>query len=226
MTSKKFLAAFALATALTAAAAPFAVAAEGSNVATTETKSGEEAAKLLELSRQLVEYGRKNNDPLSLIVAAGMRQQVGLDKADRKPDDPKDAAEGEPLTVAAILDEAKTLSGGDETIVAMADDVAAAATKGRTVGPGYNIVNLPGNSQDTYSNVSFDGGVYAEVYTEGSGNTNLDLFVYDENGNLICSDTDPSDINYCGWTPSWTGPFTIKVVNYGGSTNTYALITN
>ena len=205
---------------------------QGTNVSEEAAKADEPAtAKLYAMARDLVEYGRKNNDPLSLIVAANIRQQISLTEVDRKPTSTEGAGgtaeDATPeLTVEAILDEAKSMSGDDEAIVALADDITASATKGRTAGPGYNVVTLPGSTTDNYDNVSFNGGEYAEVYTEGSGATNLDLFVYDENGNLICSDTDYSDIAYCGWTPKWTGGFTIKVINQGGSSNRYALITN
>jgi hypothetical protein len=208
----------------------FANAETGTNVSTDETKTGEATAKLYALSRDLVEYGRKNKDALSLIVAAGMRQQVSLKPVDRKPkSDATAPAAADPtpeLTVEAILKEAQTMSGNDPTIVAMAKDVAASATKGRSAGPGYNVVTIPGKSTDSYDLVKFDGGDYAEVYTEGSGRSNLDLYIYDENGNLICSDTDSSDIAYCGWTPRWSGGFTIKVINRGTNSNKYALITN
>ena len=207
-----------------------ALAEEGTNVSQDEAQSGEPVAKLYAMARDLVEYGRKNNDPLSLIVAAGMRQQVALTEVDRTPTN-EGAGTAEPddtpeLTVEAILDEAKSISGDDDMIVALADDVMASATKGRSVGPGYNVVTLPGGTTDNYFGVSFDGSKYAEVYAEGSGRTNLDLYIYDENGNLICSDTDSSDVAYCGWTPKWTGAFDIKVINRGGASNRYALITN
>ena len=205
---------------------------QGSNLSQEAAKSDKPAtAKLYAMARDLVDYGRTNNDPLSLIVAANIRQQIQLTEVDRKPTSTEGsgAAAEDPtpeLTVDAILDEAKSMSGDDEAIVALADDIKASATKGRTAGPGYNVVTLPASTTDNYDNVSFNGGEYAEVYAEGSGASNLDLYVYDENGNLICSDTDYSDIAYCGWTPKWTGGFTIKVINQGGSSNRYALITN
>ncbi len=204
----------------------------GDNISQESAKADEPAtAKLYAMARDLVDYGRANNDPLSLIVAAGIRQQIALTEVDRKPSSTEGsgAAAEDPtpeLTVEAILDEAKSMSGDDEAIVALADDVTASATKGRSAGPGYNVVTLPGNTTDNYDRVDFNGGEYAEVYAEGSGATNLDLYVYDENGNLICSDTDYSDIAYCGWTPKWTGPFSIKVINQGSASNRYALITN
>lgn len=204
---------------------------KGGNVSTDAPTAADPVAKLYAMARDLVEYGRKNNDPLSLIVAAGIRQQITLTEVDRKPKTKGAGGEAAPddtpeLTVEAILDEAKSMSGDDEQIVALAADVVASATKGRSAGPGYNVVTLAGNTVDGYYGVDFNGGEYAEVYAEGSGATNLDLYIYDENGNLICSDTDYSDIAYCGWTPKWTGPFDIEVINRGDRSNRYALITN
>ena len=72
----------------------------------------------------------------------------------------------------------------------------------------------------------FTGGRYAEVAAVGDGDTDLDLYIYDGNGNLVCSDTDLSDRTYCGWTPRWTGAFTIKIVNRGRVYNRYTLVTN
>jgi hypothetical protein len=230
MTLRTMIAAAGLAAAFAAGIAVPGIAQEGTNVSQDAAKSGDATAKMYAMARDLVEYGRKNNDALALIVAAQVRQSIGLTEVDRKPKtEGTGSAEVDDtpeLTVDAILAEAKSMSGDDEMIVGLADDITASATKGRTVGPGYNVVTLPGNSIDSYDGVSFDGGVYAEVYAEGSGRTNLDLYIYDQNGNLICSDTDSSDIAYCGWTPSWTGPFSIKVVNRGGKSNKYALITN
>ena len=48
-------------------------------------------------------------------------------------------------------------------------------------------------------------------------------FVYDENGNLIDSDTDSTDVCVCSWTPRWTGYFSIKIRNYGNVRNYYTM---
>jgi hypothetical protein len=50
--------------------------------------------------------------------------------------------------------------------------------------------------------------------------------VYDENGNLIASDTDYTDDCYVRFYPRWTGVFRIKIVNRGGVYNNYAIVTN
>jgi hypothetical protein len=71
---------------------------------------------------------------------------------------------------------------------------------------------LPGDMKDTRT-VMFYGGELAQVTVHGDGFTNLDVFIYDENGNLIVSETSLSDDAILSWTPRWTGNFRIVVVN-------------
>lgn len=92
-------------------------------------------------------------------------------------------------------------------------------------GPQANTFRLEARSYRTFT-VSFVGGRKAEVALLGDGDTDLDLQVYDENGNLVASDEDDTDRCYVSWTPKWTGPFTIKVVNHGWVHNIFRIATN
>ena len=74
--------------------------------------------------------------------------------------------------------------------------------------------------------LNFKGGQIAAIRVSGDGDTDLDLYVYDERGNLIASDTDRSDECVVAWTPRWTGPFIVRVKNLGGVYNRYRMITN
>ena len=78
---------------------------------------------------------------------------------------------------------------------------------------------------DVYD-VYFQRGTEAEVAVIGDGDTDLDLYVYDENGNLIEYDTRIGDDCYVSWTPKWSGHFKIKVKNLGNESNCYLLMTN
>ena len=60
----------------------------------------------------------------------------------------------------------------------------------------------------------------------GDGDTDLDLYVYDQNGNLIDKDVDYTDNCVCTFVPRWTGLFVIKIVNRGSVYNRYVLRTN
>ena len=50
--------------------------------------------------------------------------------------------------------------------------------------------------------------------------------IYDENGNLIDSDTDSTDECLCTFTPRWTGQFKIKIKNRGNVYNEYQITTS
>ena len=93
----------------------------------------------------------------------------------------------------------------------------------RINGSSRTVERVSANSTDVY-NVTFIGGEPAEVFLVGDGDTDLDLFIYDENGNLIDSDTDNTDVCLCEWTPRWTGRFTIKIRNYGSVYNEYTML--
>lgn len=210
--------------ALAQTAAPAAPA--KANVDPTAPKpAGMLPVEQLHLSEQLAAYGRTAKDPLSLIVAAQIRQQVGVKVVDRKPDEgdsgaPASAEAG--AVVDGLLAEAKALSKNDATIVAMADDVKAAATKGRVGGGIVSLGQITGRTIHSRT-MSFRANQTAEVAAVGIDTNDIMLEVFDEGGHLICRDTDPA---YCRFTPAWTGSFTVKVHNDGKSLAHYRLETN
>jgi hypothetical protein len=73
---------------------------------------------------------------------------------------------------------------------------------------------------------TFRGGEFAMIEIDGDGSTDLDIYVYDENGNLITYGIGLSDREVVSFNPLWTGVFRIEVRNLGGRTNWYRLITN
>lgn len=79
-----------------------------------------------------------------------------------------------------------------------------------------------GGYNKTYS-VNFNGGERADVAISGNGSSDLDLYVYDQNGNEVCHSTSYGDDEHCIFYPRWTGPFLIKVVNVGSYANYYRI---
>jgi hypothetical protein len=66
----------------------------------------------------------------------------------------------------------------------------------------------------------------AEVAVIGDGDTDLDLYIEDEFGNIIVRDLDYTDRTYVQWTPRWTGAYKVKIRNLGRVYNQYTLLTN
>jgi hypothetical protein len=66
-------------------------------------------------------------------------------------------------------------------------------------------------------------GVSYDIVIDGDGDTDLDVYLYDENGALIDVDDDPTDFAIVSVTPRWTGRFVLKIVNHGRVYNRYVL---
>ena len=96
---------------------------------------------------------------------------------------------------------------------------------GRVPGPGTVCDTVGAFRTDVYTEW-FRGGEIATVVVSGDGDTDLDVFVYDEYGTLVAWDTGYTDDCLVVWRPRWTGPFRIKVVNRGSFYNRYVLATN
>ena len=104
-------------------------------------------------------------------------------------------------------------------------DLAVELGLDRVGGPGHSSDRVEANSTDVF-NITFKGGELARVFVEGDGDTDLDLYVYDSEGNLIDSDVHTSDVCLVRWTPSRTQTFRIEVRNLGSVWNAYEITTN
>ncbi len=129
-----------------------------------------------------------------------------------------------------LIADAKKFAGKDKVILAYAKQAEknikkGVTTRGAVGGARYHTDRVYSYDTDVYK-ISFWAGERAQVMVIGDGDTDLDLYIYDENGNLIDKDDDYTDDCICSWTPSWTGSFTIKIKNRGGVYNEYLLTTN
>jgi hypothetical protein len=73
---------------------------------------------------------------------------------------------------------------------------------------------------------NFQANQLAQVYVSGDGDTDLDLYVYDQNGSLVAYDEDWSDECLVRWIPNRTGTFTVVIKNLGRVWNQYYITTN
>lgn len=193
-----------------------------------------EAISQIRLANQLAKYGYENYSAPALIEAARILSQVETQDLKSELFTPgegdesaKDSAKPE-ITPENLLASAREFADGDETLLALANSAQISNSdnhRGLLGGPGRRVDRVAANSTDTYI-LAFKYGVPAEIFVSGDGDTDLDLYVYDENGNLIAHDDDYSDDCYVCWTPAWTGNFVVKIVNRGTVYNQYVLLTN
>lgn len=178
----------------------------------------------IRLIYSLSHYGYKNENAISLITAAQILKQ----KKYKLPD----------VNADKLLEDAKQFANGDRTVLAMIKKIKKDAKPKKTdpindiiinhgaVGEEkYSLDMIKAYATDTYK-INFKENQKAVVQIKGVGLTDLDLYIYDSNGNLITSDTAESDDCECTWIPVWTGEFTIRIKNSGGMYNLYFMQTN
>jgi hypothetical protein len=136
-----------------------------------------------------------------------------------------DGAAALPPTSAEMFAKATELAGDDAALVEIIADAAAETSRGRIGGAVSWLSKLNAGKMDIWE-VPFYGNSYAEIAVVGDGDSNLDMVLTDENGNVICYDTSRSDQVYCDFVPAWDGYFYVAVENTGGSRNSYYLLTN
>lgn len=205
----------------------------GSNVAEGAEGAGGAVAQMA-MAQDLYRYGLATSDALSVLAAARIAQSIDARDVARevetRPTEGADQAEtGEgvdaPADVAAMLDKAMELAGGDPALTGLVEDARAEGSRGRVGGASRTLSRLHAGNTDLFS-VGFHGGRLAEIAILGDGDADLDLLVTDENGNTICLDRSYSDRLYCSFTPAWTGNFYVAVKNMGRMRNSYYILTN
>lgn len=201
--------------------------------ADVDGKSVPPQAKQLELAGQLVKYGYQTKSALPLIQAVQIYKSLNVsDASDAQSKETEGTEVATGLTKSDIVsfDEAKlladatTFADGNKNLLALIKDTEK-TTRGAVPGPKRIYDRVEGNTTDIWR-FTFRGGETAIVGVSGDGDTDLDLYVYDENGNFITSDTDYGDNCLVTFTPRWTGTFIIKIKNLGRVYNRYLLVTN
>ena len=176
------------------------------------------------LSAELYALGLAQGDALLMMTAAQMRKNLDL-----QPVSSADAGGDRSSALQSweeMMAEALELVPEADPLRELAEDIAGQSYKGVISGPVYRIETLAPGGEARHGDLNFRGGEYAEVYAESDPGTDLQLTVYDEAGLLVCADSDPSHVAYCGWTPGHDGSFTLVLSTGSGKETHYALMTN
>jgi len=186
----------------------------------------------LRLASDLAKYGYETYSASALIEAARILAAVptreltpeSFTKGEGAADDKAPKAE---FTVEQLLKDARDYADGNATLLALADQVKVdnGTSRGRVGGASKTVERVLAHSTDTYR-IKFYAGETAEVFVSGDGDTDLDVYVYDANGNLITKDDDYTDDCYVAFIPYYTTTFTVKIVNRGDVYNQYTMWTN
>lgn len=201
------------------------------------TKPTSQEISAIRTANDLAKYGYEVESASALIEAANILASVPTQALEAKTENGAQTenevakTSEKSLCPKALLAAAKEFACDDEILLGMIAKVEAKlaaqaeGTRGAVGGPKYAYGRVNARSY-TYYYCQFWANEIAEVAVSGDGDTDLDLYVYDENGNLIDSDTDYTDDCYVRFVPAWTGTFAIKIVNRGSVYNNYAIVTN
>jgi|HubBroStandDraft_2_1064218.scaffolds.fasta_scaffold55755_2 hypothetical protein len=205
------------------------------------------AVSMLSQATSLVNYARENESALAMLTAVQMLERVQVqDNAQRvgtkktglqtEGEQVKEGKKGNTpaptLDPQQLLAEAKPWAKDNPNLTAMIDAEAAKAkagtasgTLGSTRGAIAHRDSVNARAWDDYV-ISFYGGEVARIAVVGDGDTDVDLYVYDESGHLIAKDDDRTAECVVAFVPRWTGPFRVRVVNNGYVYSNYILMTN
>lgn len=182
----------------------------------------------------LARYGYDNYSATALIEAAKIFSETKTQELEEQgsPESVQTVSEKDKkvsFDPIQLLADAKKFAGKDKVVLAYANQVEknlkSSTTRGAVGGAREGAGRVYGKSYTDYQ-IKFWASEVAEIAVVGDGDTDLDLYVYDERGNLITSDTDYTDQCICRWVPAWTGTFTIRIVNRGSIYNEYVIVTN
>ncbi len=182
---------------------------------------------LLEVAGQLAKYGYSEREALPLIQAAEIFQNLAGKALEAEVEhqggtSSQEKPEKVSFEPSKLLADATEMADGDQTLLSLIQNVKTSATRGRVGGPTTHKDTVKAGATDIY-NIPFYGNEEASVLVIGDGDTDLDLFIYDDNDNFITSDTDSGDTCLAQWTPRRTGKFKVKIKNYGNVYNRYTL---
>ena len=119
------------------------------------------------------------------------------------------------LTLLAVLvPTAGAQSYADQVRSQLDGAKQALRSEGFTRSHDYKIESLDDGAEDTFTVDLEEGREYALVGACDVDCSDMDFWLYDENDNLIDSDTSTDDVPVVRVTPRWSGTFEIRVKMY------------
>ncbi|MFH0893788.1 MAG: hypothetical protein V2A54_05070 [Bacteroidota bacterium] len=213
----------------------------GQTTKTSPEKAPSKDLAAISLAHDMAQMGYDTKQPIYLVTAAQtlIDHPINSDftklHSSTKPiEDSKGKAteaKSNDLTPKKLLADAKEMAKGDVNLLAMITATEAkipaetAATRGALGGPAsWNGTVFADSDKTIYA--SFKKGQLAEITIQGDGKSDLDLYVYDEDGNMITSDNGKYDECYVSWTPKQTLAYKIVIKNGGTTDNDCMLVSN
>jgi len=143
----------------------------------------------LNMAAALAEYGKREKNPMALLVAAQIMKNTPVIEEKRTKTEEGEAKEvsgkktGTADTPDSLLTEAKKMAEDKEDIAALIEKESKLAAQRGARGGAKRYCDRVNPGISDYYTVTFRGNEYAEIAVIGDGDCDLDVYVYDENGN-------------------------------------------
>lgn len=191
-----------------------------------------------ELAQRLAAYGYENESASALIEAANILVSIPIVPTEiGKCETTEDSItalkpEKTQITIENLLNDAEDFTD-DSILIARINYIQnrqamlleMEGTRGAVGGAQVLSDMVYSNGEQMYF-CDFYAHQVAMVALVGDGDSDLDLFIYDQNMNLVTEDAGYDFDCLCTWTPAWTGRFYMKVVNRGNEYNKFTMATN
>jgi hypothetical protein len=176
----------------------------------------------LRLSDMLADFGERNADAVALIEAAKIRKLLPP-PLNTGADDSVESRSWQ-----SLLARAAQLAGPNPAVAGLLKEVRGLKARDIPVIPlQIHLLHkrIKQNAADR-AEVHFSAGEVAMVYIRPVSTANLELFIYDDLNNLICSGAGSGPDVGCRWRPRHNGSFLIDVRNNAGADVDYELAIN
>jgi hypothetical protein len=186
-------------------ALPWAAAAQGSGPMGAKSARGDAVARLV-LALRVADEARWQGDALLMISAARLMRSV-----------PAAATGTTTWSSQTLLNEARAMARERPDLQALIEDVQVAGSRAVEDPLPTRTLRLAGRATQRLE-MRFGGDDDAAVgliLPDGAATAgaDLDLYVHDERGAVVCMSEGPGIPELCRWTPRRAGNFRITVIN-------------
>lgn len=190
-----------------------------------------ENMKNVDLAFNLIRYGYNNNSAISLSQAAQMLSELNLGQFTAKETTGTEKSEKALNTsVPKLLADAVQMAGDNQEALAYVNSVKSQIEnkpieKGARYGAVRKSARVAANSTASFT-LDIVGGELMTIAIYGDGDTDLDLYVYNEIDELRAYDEDSSGDCLVMFVPIFSQTVRILVKNRGNIYNDFVIVTN
>jgi hypothetical protein len=191
---------------------------------TEEQIKSDSIADKTSMAIRLASEGIQNKSATIVIAAAKLSDELGIRSVDTAKGQKYDAYS---LYLAAqTITKDKNLNNYITTQMKFIQEKNKIAGKGAAYGPLSNSGSAYFTANEKRSDRIYFSAGFGQVTFTGTGMSDFDLYIYDENGNLISKDDDYTAFCVCKFYLSYAQPLIIKFVSRSSGTFNYVVTTN